>query len=120
MEIKTKTENADRIHTHETPAQFVEQRMQELAVKQLLTRTRSSLQNVTVRLPKGEVLAIDKLATLLDLSRQELLFELIGAAFEQAVRAAADHLHEDCRQGWLDDVLATWAAYDVELEGEAE
>lgn len=116
MEIK----NAGRIHTHESPAQFVQQRMQELAVKQLLSRSRSSLQNVTVRLPKGEVLAIDKLATLLDLSRNELLFELIGSAFEQAIAAAAAELSEDCREGWVNDMLATWAAYDVELEGESE
>jgi len=114
MEVK----NAGRIHTHESPAEFVQQRMQELAVKQLLSRSRSSLQNVTVRLPKGEVLALDKLATLLDLSRQELLFELIGSAFEQAVRAAADHLDEASRQEWVEDIIATWSSYDVELEGE--
>jgi hypothetical protein len=116
MEIK----NTGRIHTHESPAEFVEMRMQELAVKQLLSRTRSSLQNVTVRLPKGEVLAIDKLATLLDLSRQELLFELIGSAFEQAVQAAAKHLDDTSRDAWVNDIVTTWAAYDVELEGESE
>jgi len=117
MEFKTQ---AERIHTHETPAEFIQQRMQELAVKRLTSRTRSSLQNVTVRLPKGEVAAIDKLCTALDLSRQELLFELIGSALEQAIRAVADHLHEDCREAWVNDLLATWAAHDVELEGVAD
>lgn len=109
-----------RIHTHESPAQFVEQRLEELAVKQLLSRSRSSLQNVTVRLPKGEVAAIDKLATLLHLSRQELLFELVGSAFEQAVSTAAQHLDESSRGAWVNDIVSTWAAHDVELEGEDE
>jgi hypothetical protein len=106
-----------RIHTHENVAQFIDHRFEEIAIKQLLTRTRSSLQNMTVRLPKGEILAIDKMATFLDMSRQELLFELIGAGMEQAIQTAASHLKEGPeRTAWIDDMVSTWTAHDVELE----
>ena len=54
-----------RINTHETVDQFIEHRFEELAARQLMNRAKSSLQNVTVRLPKGEIAAIDKMATFL-------------------------------------------------------
>lgn len=110
-----------RIHTHANVTQFIEQRFHELALRQLQNKAKSSLQNVTVRLPKGEIAAIDKMATFLDLSRQELLFELIGAGMEQAISTAASKLEEgEKRTAWIEDMVSTWSAYDVELEGQAD
>lgn len=106
-----------RIHTHESVAEFIDHRFEELAVRQLLNKAKSSLQNVTVRLPRGEIAAIDKMATFLEISRQELLFELIGAGMEQAIRTSASKLAEGPqRTAWVDDMVNTWSAHDVELE----
>lgn len=108
-----------RIHTHESVAQFIEQRFNELALRQLQNKAPSTLQNVTVRLPKGEIAAIDKMATFLDMSRQELLFELIGAGMEQAISTAAGKLTDaEQRTTWVKEMVSTWGAYDVELEGQ--
>lgn len=107
-----------RINTHETVDQFIEHRFEELAARQLMNRAKSSLQNVTVRLPKGEIAAIDKMATFLELSRQEFLFELIGAGMEQAIRSASSRLQEGAeRTAWIEEIVNLWSAYDVELEG---
>ena len=107
-----------RINTHETVDQFIEHRFEELAARQLMNRAKSSLQNVTVRLPKGEIAAIDKIATFLDMSRQEFLFELIGAGMEQAISSAARRLAESPeRTAWIEEMVNLWSAYDVELEG---
>jgi len=107
-----------RIHTHQNVAEFINQRFEELAVRQLQNKAKSSLQNVTVRLPKGEIAAIDKMATFLDMSRNELLFELIGAGMEQAISTAAAKLVEGDRAAWVEDMVNTWSAHDVELEGQ--
>ena len=106
-----------RVHTHESVDQFIDHRFNELAQRQLLNKAKSSLQNVTVRLPRGEIAAIDKMATFLELSRQELIFELIGAGMEQAIRSAAANLADGPeRTAWIEDMVSTWSAYDVELE----
>lgn len=107
-----------RINTHETVDQFIEHRFEELAARQLMSRAKSSLQNVTVRLPKGEIAAIDRMATLLEMSRQEFLFELIGAGMEQAIQSSASRLAKGPeRTQWIDEIVGLWSAYDVELEG---
>lgn len=107
-----------RINTHETVDEFIEHRFNELAARQLMSRAKSSLQTLTVRLPKGELAAIDKMATFLEMSRQEFLFELIGAGMEQAIRSAANRLHEGPeRSQWIEDIVGLWTAHDVELEG---
>ena len=107
-----------RINTHETVDEFIEHRFNELAARQLMSRAKSSLQTLTVRLPKGELAAIDKMATFLEMSRQEFLFELIGAGMEQAIRSAANRLHEGPeRSQWIDEFVGLWTAHDVELEG---
>lgn len=108
-----------RVHTHETVDQFIDHRLEEIAVRQLKSRAKSSLQNVTVRLPKGEIAAIDKMATFLEMSRQEFLFELIGAGMEQAIQSAASRLIKGPeRTAWIDEMVGLWTAYDVELEGQ--
>jgi hypothetical protein len=110
-----------RIHTHQSVSEFIAHRFEELAVKQLLSRSRSSLQNMTVRLPKGEIAAIDKMATFLEMSRQEFLFELIGAGMEQAIQSAAARLQEGPeRSAWIEDMVNTWSSHDVELEGQGD
>lgn len=75
------------------------------------------MQNVTLRLPKGEVAAIDYMASFLDLNRQSFLFELIGAAMEQAIFTAAGKLAPADRETFVQKVHGLWAAHDVELEG---
>ena len=108
-----------RIHTHASVTEFIDQRFNELALRQLQNKAPSTLQNVTVRLPKGEIAAIDKMATFLDMSRQELLFELIGAGMEQAISTAAAKLEAgEARTAWVQEMVSTWGAYDVELEGQ--
>jgi predicted DNA binding CopG/RHH family protein len=109
-----------RINTHETVGDFIGQRLQEQALKQMLRSSPSSSRNVTVRLPKGEIAAIDKVAEFLDLSRQELLFELIGASMEQAITAIAAKLREEDRTEWVQEIVGLWTAHDVELEGQAD
>lgn len=110
-----------RVHTHETVDQFIDHRLEEIAARQLKSRAKSSLQNVTVRLPKGEIAAIDKMATFLELSRQEFLFELIGAGMEQAIQSAAARLQKGPeRTQWIEEMVALWTAYDVELEGQSD
>ena len=107
-----------RVNTHENVDQFIEHRFEELAARQLRSRAKSSLQNVTVRLPKGEIAAIDKMATFLEMSRQEFLFELIGAGMEQAIQSAASRLQKGPeRTAWIEEIVNLWSAYDVELEG---
>lgn len=106
-----------RIHTHETVGDFIAHRMQEQAIKQMLRSSPSSSRNVTVRLPKGEIAAIDRVAEVLELSRQELLFELIGASMEQAITAIGSKMsNEDCA-AWTQEIIALWTAHDEELEG---
>lgn len=107
-----------RINTHETVADFVEHRMQEMAIKEMLRSSPSSSRNVTVRLPKGEVAAIDKVADILGLNRQELLFELIGASMEQAITAIGAKMTEADRVAWAQEIVALWTAHDEELEGQ--
>lgn len=110
-----------RIHTHQNVDEFINHRFEELAVRQLMSKANSSLQNVTVRLPKGEIAAIDKMAKFLDMSRQELLFELIGAGMEQAISSAAAKLADTPeRLAWVQEMVNTWSAHDVELEGQAD
>lgn len=110
-----------RIHTHESVEDFINYRFDELAARQLMSKAKSSLQNVTVRLPRGEIAAVDKMATFLELSRQELLFELIGAGMEQAIRSSVAKLAEGPeRTAWIEDIVGTWSAYDVELEGQVD
>lgn len=107
-----------RINTHESVDQFIEHRFNELAARQLMSRAKSSLQNVTVRLPKGEIAAIDKMATFLEMSRQEFLFELIGAVMEQAIQSAASRLEKGPeRTAWVKSMVDLWTAHDAELEG---
>jgi hypothetical protein len=106
-----------RVHTHESVEEFMKTRFEELAVRQLVSQTKSTIQNVTLRLPKGEIAAIEKMATFLDMSRQELLFELVGAGMEQAIRFSAATLQEGPeRTAWIEDMVNTWTAHDVELE----
>lgn len=111
---------SERLNTHETVADFIEHRMQELAVKQMASRTNSSLTNVTLRLPKGEVAAIDKVAGFLDMNRQHFLFELIGAGMEQTMFKLAGTLTGKEKKAFIDSVYALWTAHDVELEGQKD
>jgi predicted DNA binding CopG/RHH family protein len=117
--IKAVVGDSQRIHDHESINQFIDIRVQELALKSISSKTPSALSNVTVRLPKGEIQAIDKLATALDMSRQELLFEIIGTGMDQAIKAFAANLSEESRAEWVKDMIDTWTAFDVELDGEA-
>lgn len=112
-------DESQRIHDYDSIDQFVSVRVQQLALKSMTSKTPSSLSNVTVRLPKGEVSAIDKLASALDLSRQELLYEIIGTGMDQAIKAFASNLSEESRSEWVTDMINTWTAFDVELDGEA-
>ena len=116
----TRAVEGTRINTHESVSDFVNHRIQEQAIKQMMRSSPSSTRNVTVRLPKGEIAAIDKVAEILELSRQELLFELIGAATEQAVSAIASKMNEAERAVWAEEIVALWTAHDEELEGASD
>lgn len=115
MKTRKPVDETNRIHDHESIHSFVNQRVQELALKSITTKAPSELSNVTVRLPKGEIQAIDKLATVLDLSRQELLFEIIGTGMDQAIKAFAANLEGEERNKWVADIVGTWTAFDEEL-----
>lgn len=115
MKIKKSVEQGGRVHDHESIQDFITVRVQELAIKQMTSKVPSELSNVTVRLPKGEIHAIDKLATALDMSRQELLFEIIGAGMDQAIKAFASNLEGENRKEWTQDMINTWTAFDEEL-----
>jgi len=109
-----------RINTHQSVSDFVNHRVQEQAIKQMMRSSPSSYRGVTVRLPKGEVAAIDKVADVLELSRQELLFELIGAAMEQAITAIGSKMTEADRAAWSQEIVALWTAHDEELEDSSD
>lgn len=115
MKMKKPVEQGGRVHDHESIQDFISVRVQELALKQITTKTPSELANVTVRLPKGEIQAIDKLAGVLDLSRQELLFEIIGTGMDQAIKAFASNLEGDEKRKWIEEMINTWTAFDEEL-----
>jgi len=107
-----------RVHDRDNISQFVEARVQEIALQSMSTKTPSSMATVSVRLPKGEVQAIDKIATFLHVSRQELLFEIIGTGMDQAIKSCAAVLSDEERTKWVEDIINTWTAFDEELEGE--
>lgn len=106
-----------RMTAHETIPDFISSRFDELTLKRLQARTNSTLQNMTVRLPKGQVAAIDMVAEALDMSRQEFLFELMGAALDQALVETSRRMG-DAGKPWLKTALDTWAAPDFALEEE--
>lgn len=116
MKMKKAVEQGGRVHDHESIQDFINVRVQELALKNITTKTPSELSNVTVRLPKGEVQAIDKLASVLDMSRQELLFEIIGTGMDQAIRAFAQNLEGEVKRKWIEEMINTWTAFDEELD----
>lgn len=116
MKIKKAVEQGGRVHDHESIQNFINVRVQELALKSITSKTPSELSSVTVRLPKGELQAIDKLASVLDLSRQELLFEIIGTGLDQAIQAFAQNLDGEEKKKWIEDMVGTWTAFDEELQ----
>lgn len=105
-----------RVHDRDNISQFVEARVQEIALKSMNTKTPSSMATVSVRLPKGELQAIDKVASFLHVSRQELLFEIIGTGMDQAIKSCAAVLSDEDRTKWVEDMINTWTAFDEELE----
>jgi|TARA_R110002124_G_C8849793_1_gene506220 predicted DNA binding CopG/RHH family protein len=118
MATRKPVEKMARIHERDNIGQFIDVRVQELAIKSITSKVPSSMTSVTVRLPKGEVQAIDKLASVLDVSRQELLFEIIGTGMDQAIKSFANVLTGEERTKWVEDMINTWTAFDEELEGE--
>lgn len=107
-----------RLTEHESVPDFIQARFDELTVKNLLVRTNSGLQNMTVRLPKGQVAAIDLVAKTLEMSRQEFLFELMGSALEQAINETAKRLQTEDGKAWKKMAMDTWAAPDFALDDE--
>jgi hypothetical protein len=119
MKMRKQVDITSRIHDYDTIDDFINIRVQEIAKKTLLTKTPSAMTGCTIRLPKGELAAIDKLAGLLDVSRQELLFEIIGTGMDQAIKSFASNLEEADRATWSAEMVNLWTAFDEELEDQA-
>jgi hypothetical protein len=69
---------------------YVQERLQIMAINQEEHSRESTKQGVTVRLDPGVVRAIDQIAKELDQSRQVFLVELIRTGLHEVIKAYAD------------------------------
>lgn len=97
-------------YDYESVHNFIRVRQMELLDNDSREAEKETRQAVTVRLPRGHVALIDRVAKELDYSRQDFFAHLVDVALQDVIKTLADLGDESER-------MAIWKDYHATMEG---
>ena len=97
-------------YDYESVHNFIRVRQMELLDNEFREAEKETRQAVTVRLPRGHVALIDRVAKELDYSRQDFFSHLVDVALQDVIKTLADLGDESER-------MAIWKDYHATMEG---
>jgi hypothetical protein len=97
-------------YDYESVHNFIRVRQMELLDNEFREAEKETRQAVTVRLPRGHVALIDRVAKELDYSRQDFFSHLVDVALQDVIKTLADLGDES-------DRMAIWKDYHATMEG---
>lgn len=97
-------------YDYESVHNFIRVRQMELLDNDSREAEKETRQAVTVRLPRGHVALIDRVAKELEFSRQDFLAHLVDFALQDVIKTLADLGDESER-------MAIWKDYYATMEG---
>ena len=97
-------------YDYESVHNFIRVRQMELLDNESREAEKETRQAVTVRLPRGHVALIDRVAKELDYSRQDFFSHLVDVALQDVIKTLADLGDESER-------MAIWKDYHATMEG---
>ncbi len=97
-------------YDYESVHNFIRVRQMELLDNDSREAEKETRQAVTVRLPRGHVALIDRVAKELDYSRQDFFSHLVDVALQDVIKTLADLGDESER-------MAIWKDYHATMEG---
>lgn len=97
-------------YDYESVHNFIRVRQMELLDNESREAEKETRQAVTVRLPRGHVALIDRVAKELEYSRQDFFSHLVDVALQDVIKTMADLGDESER-------MAIWKDYHATMEG---
>ena len=97
-------------YDYESVHNFIRVRQMELLDNESREAEKETRQAVTVRLPRGHVALIDRVAKELDYSRQDFFSHLVDVALQDVIKTLANLGDESER-------MAIWKDYHATMEG---
>ncbi len=97
-------------YDYESVHNFIRVRQMELLDNDSREAEKETRQAVTVRLPRGHVALIDRVAKELEFSRQDFFSHLVDVALQDVIKTLADLGDESER-------MAIWKDYHATMEG---
>lgn len=97
-------------YDYESVHNFIRVRQMELLDNESREAEKETRQAVTVRLPRGHVALIDRVAKELEYSRQDFFSHLVDVALQDVIKTLADLGDESER-------MAIWKDYHATMEG---
>lgn len=97
-------------YDYESVHNFIRVRQMELLDNDSREAEKETRQAVTVRLPRGHVALIDRVAKELEYSRQDFFSHLVDVALQDVIKTLADLGDESER-------MAIWKDYHATMEG---
>ena len=97
-------------YDYESVNNFIRVRQQEVLETEFREAEKETRQAVTVRLPRGHVALIDRVAKELEFSRQDFFAHLVDVALQDVIKTLADLGDES-------DRMAIWKDYHATMEG---
>ena len=98
-------------YDYESVHNFIRVRQMELLDNDSREVEKETRQAVTVRLPRGHVALIDRVAKELEYSRQDFFAHLVDVALQDVIKTLADLGDESER-------MAIWKDYHATMEGQ--
>lgn len=88
-------------YDYESVRNFITIRHKEVIQNEVHEAEKETRQAVTLRLPRGHVALVDRLAKELDYNRQDFLSQLLDVALQDCIKAMSDlHLEGDRMNAW--------------------
>ena len=97
-------------YDYESVHNFIRVRQMELLDNEFREAEKETRQAVTVRLPRGHVALIDRVAKELEFSRQDFFAHLVDVALQDVIKTLSNLVDESER-------MATWKDYHATMEG---